>query len=102
MGATASANSPPISAVSARSCVLVEHDLFGKPASTFPDHALWRVKRRADRTGQPVDVVILQPDAVTAAGQVVEKLDLAEALLQGRNVGAQDRAGVHDRAVKQR
>ena len=21
--------------------LLVEHDLFGKPASTFPDHALW-------------------------------------------------------------
>jgi hypothetical protein len=20
---------------------LVEHDLFGKPASTFPDHAVW-------------------------------------------------------------
>jgi hypothetical protein len=33
-----------------RSSILMEHDLFGKPVSTFPDHALAAVKwHPADR-----------------------------------------------------
>jgi len=33
---------------SSRSSSLVEHDLFGKPVSTFPDHALVLTKRQRD------------------------------------------------------
>ncbi|HJZ32626.1 MAG TPA: hypothetical protein VKF35_16030, partial [Hyphomicrobiaceae bacterium] len=30
------------------SSILIEHDLFGKPASTFPDHALRRIRAVSD------------------------------------------------------
>ena len=32
-----------------RSSFLFEHDLFGKPDSTFPDHALGRLARKQQR-----------------------------------------------------
>jgi hypothetical protein len=44
--------------------MLMEHDLFGKPVSTFPDHALRRRGKR--RTGIGADAIYHGTEAVRA------------------------------------
>src|SRR6266702_1773941 len=42
-----------VSTLLTASCQLIEHDLFGKPLRTFPDHASERVRELAHRRFQP-------------------------------------------------
>src|SRR5580704_15103614 len=47
-----------------RSSILVEHDLFRKPVSTFRDHALLRALAAGQKLFQPVDVVVAVDDVL--------------------------------------
>src|SRR3954451_10671267 len=50
---------------------LFEHDLFGKPVPTFPDHALGRGPRVADQRqcGRGIEAAVVQRPACDRAGQ---------------------------------
>jgi hypothetical protein len=50
---------------------LIEHDLFGKPASTFPDHALGNLRRRSVRR------LVIKAQEARASANVIELTDIA-------------------------
>jgi hypothetical protein len=49
---SAAINLPPETIFNMRFSIAAEHDLFGKPASTFPDHAQAGASRRCGRVGK--------------------------------------------------
>src|SRR6266851_3327541 len=97
---------------SSRSSLLFEHDLFGKPVPTFPDHALFRPDASVQRFGLVLEQRsddfngTLAAAKHLAAGQVEGRVfrmiagDAAQALLaeavdHPANAGPVDRARAH-------